>query len=161
MVNNYSDEFREAVVRRLLSENGPSITDLAEETGVSIASIWRWREKLSGELDLNGNKRPQDWSAEEKFLAILETAHLNEEELGSYCRRNGLTCEQLEIWKQTCISSIRKGPKVDPEKKNLEKELKSVKRELRRKEKALSETAALLVLKKKAAEIWGLEEEDD
>ena len=106
-------------------------------------------------------KRPQDWTAEEKFMAIMETAAMNEEELGSYCRRNGVTSEQLSLWKETCLASIRKGPKVDPERKILEKENKFLKRDLRRKEKALAETAALLVLKKKAAEIWGEGEEGD
>ena len=106
-------------------------------------------------------RRPQDWSADEKFMAILETANMTEGELGSYCRRSGLTSSQLKLWKEMCLASIRKGPKVDPEKKGLEKEMKMLKRDLRRKEKALAETAALLVLKKKAAQIWGYEEEED
>jgi hypothetical protein len=39
-------------------------------------------------------------------------------------------------------------------------ENRTLKKELRRKDKALAETTALLVLKKKAASIWG-EPEDD
>ena len=106
-------------------------------------------------------KRPQDWSAEEKFQAVMDSANLNEEELGAYCRRNGLHAEVLGIWRETCLTSIRKGPRVNPVEKALKMELKKVKRDLRRKDKALAEATALLILKKKAELIWGEEGEDE
>ncbi len=155
----YALEFKEAIVRRLLLPNGPKLTELSLETGVAISTIWHWRKKFAGDDHLKKERRPQDWSAEEKFMAMMETGSMSEGELGSYYRRNGLTSDQLQLWKETCLASIRKGPKVDPEKKNLEKELRSLKRDLNRKEKALAETAALLVLKKKAAALWEWEEE--
>jgi len=40
------------------------------------------------------------------------------------------------------------------------KRIRSLEKELRRKDKALAETAALLVLKKKVQEIWGDEDEN-
>jgi transposase-like protein len=107
------------------------------------------------------NKRPQDWSAEEKLQAVMDAANLNEADLGEYCRRNGLHTEVLEIWRETCLTSIRKGPRINPVEKALQKEIKELKRDLRRKEKALAEATALLILKKKAALIWGTDGEDE
>lgn len=104
-------------------------------------------------------KRPQDWSAEEKLRVVIEVAQLNEEELGAYCRRNGIQPTQVEKWKETCLTGFRRGPSIDPEKKELKAELKETRKELRRKEKALAETAALLVLKKKANALWGVEDD--
>lgn len=160
----YSKEFREALVARLLSPGGPGMRALVRESGVNRNTLRRWKAEFleGGGWSLESKpKKPQDWSAEEKFLAVQETGPINEEDLGAYCRRNGLHVSQLNMWKEQCLASIRKGPKTDPEKKELRQEVKELKRELRRKEKALAETAALLVLKKKVATIWGEEDEDD
>lgn len=100
-------------------------------------------------------RRPQDWSAEEKFQAVMETANLNETELGAYCRRNGLHTQILEIWRETCLTSIRKGPRINPAEKALKKENKELKRDLRRKVKALAEATALLILKKSGPDLGG------
>ena len=158
----YSKEFREAMVARLLSPGG-GLKTLARESGLNRSTLRRWKVEFSeggGALE-SKSKKPQDWSAEEKFLAVQETGPMNEEDLGAYCRRNGLHVGQLNMWKAQCLASIRKGPKTDPEKRELRQEVKVLKRELRRKEKALAETAALLVLKKKMATIWGREEDED
>ena len=159
----HSKEFRDAMVSKLLSPGGPTIVALAAELGLGKSTLWRWKNefKQEGGSLMSKPRRPQDWPADEKFMAIMETASMTEEELGVYFRRTGLTSSQLRLWKETCLASIRKGPKVDPEKKDLEKEVKALKRDLRRKDKALAETAALLVLKKKAAQIWGYEEDED
>ena len=157
MPMSYPKAFRERTVARLLSPNGPTVMALAQEIGVSRASLYRWKDEYfhKGKVSEMGKKRSQDWSAEEKFQAVLETANLNEEDLGAYCRRNGLHVSTLKMWRETCLSSIRKGPKVNPEAKALKKENQELKRDLRRKEKALAEATALLVLKKKVALIWG------
>lgn len=139
------------MVSRLSSPGGPGIPDLARETGISAATLLRWRRshQIEGMETLDKKeKRPQDWSAEEKFMAILEISNMSEEALGAYCRRNGVHASQLELWKEQCLASVRKGPKVDPEKKALSQEIKELKRDLRKKEKALAEASALLILKK-------------
>jgi transposase-like protein len=106
------------------------------------------------------NKSPHQWSAEEKFTAVMQAANLTDEELGAFCRSKGVHASQLKQWRENFLASVRKGPKVDPEKKGLEKQIASLQRDLRRKERALAEASALLVLKKKAALIWGEGEED-
>lgn len=159
----YPKELRDAVIVKLLSPNSPGPTKVADEFGISFKTVYRWRNmyQQGSNMEDTLKKRPQDWSAEEKFQALMDTANLNEEEMGDYCRRNGLHSDVLQIWRETCLTSIRKGPRVNPIEKKLKVENKELKRDLRRKEKALAETTALLVLKKKAALIWGTDVEDE
>lgn len=109
-------------------------------------------------------KNPEKWSPEEKFRVVLETAPMSEAELAEYCRKKGLYAEQIAAWRDACISgnaSAAEREKVVKEQSRQDKQqIKALQRELRQKEKALAETAALLVLRKKANAIWG-EGEDE
>jgi len=101
-------------------------------------------------------------SSEEKFAVVIESASLNEVELSEYCRRKGLYPEQIQAWRKTCLQANASAtPKVDQTQVRAQaKQIKQLEAELRRKEKALAETAALLVLQKKVQAIWG-EPEDE
>jgi hypothetical protein len=92
----------------------------------------------------------------------VETASLNEVELSAYCRRQGLYPEQISAWRDTCLqANASVSAKVDRAQHNAQtKKIKQLEAELRRKDKALAETAALLVLQKKVQAIWG-EPEDE
>ena len=105
-------------------------------------------------------KRPQDWSAEEKLQAVIEAAAVSEEDLGAFLRRQGLHEAQLTQWRQLVLSGLKQAPKR-PGKASTgpDRRVRELERELARKEKALAEAAALLILKKKVREIWG--DEDD
>jgi hypothetical protein len=84
---------------------------------------------------------------------------LSEAELAEYCRKRGLYPEQVKAWRRACeeanaweeAQSRRLKASVREDKKRI----KGLERALREKEKALAETAALLVLRKKAEAIWG------
>lgn len=107
---------------------------------------------------------PEHWSGENKLAVVIETASLNEQELSEYCRRKGLYVEQIARWKEAAIagSETADAPLSKTERQELKAERnksRELEKELRRKEKALAEAAALLVLKKKAQTIWG-ESED-
>lgn len=106
-------------------------------------------------------RRPQDWSPEERFWALVETEGLSEEERGAWCRRQGLHTHHLVQWRGEMLAS-RDGPGAaagQTELRRLREENKALRKDLRRMEAALAETSALRVLKKKAASIWG-ENED-
>jgi len=107
---------------------------------------------------MNKEKRPQDWSREERLNALIETAKFSEEELGAWCRQKGIHTHHLEQWRRELA---REQPNnKNSEFKKLKEEIKNLKKELGRKDKALAETSALLVLKKKADAIWGDQEDD-
>ena len=104
-----------------------------------------------------GEKRPQDWSAEERFSAILQTHDMSEEELGAWCRGHGLHTHQLAQWRRDAIAGSRAegSGREQAQLKKLRQENSALRKEVTRKDKALAETAALLVLQKKARHLWG------
>ena len=105
-------------------------------------------------------KRPQDWSAEEKLQAVIEAASVSEKDLGAFLRRQGLHEAHLKEWRQLVLSGLQQAPKRSTKGSTAEtRRVRELERELTRKEKALAEAAALLVLKKKVRKIWG--DEDD
>jgi transposase-like protein len=105
-------------------------------------------------------KRPQDWNAEEKLCAVLEAAALSDEELGAFLRRKGLHEAQLQQWRDQMLSGLAPAPARQGKKAPEARRIRELEKELTRKDKALAETAALLVLKKKVQEIWGDEDDD-
>ena len=95
----------------------------------------------------------------------FETANLTEIEFSEYCREKGVYPEQVKEWKEACINANdnarEKSTKAGKELRAERKEKEKLEKELARKEKALAEVAALLVLRKKADAIWGKDEEDE
>ena len=157
----YSPERKSAVLKRMLPPNNVAIRQLAHEEGISEATLHKWRSEARGKGQLlpDANAGPEGWSSRDKFAAVLETAALNDADLSEYCRQRGLFPEQIMAWRLACeqandwdrASTVRMSQVTKEERKRI----KGLERELARKERALAETAALLVLKKKASAIWG------
>ncbi len=107
-------------------------------------------------------KTPNGWSAEEKLKAVLEAAAIPDEQLGAFLRRKGIHETHLEQWRMQMLGGLgKRGTNGKPSRRNADvKRIRSLEKELRRKDKALAETAALLVLEKKVQEIWGDEDDD-
>lgn len=159
----YSNELKKAIIEKLLA-TGRSQKSIADEAGVSRSSVQNWiREYRAGgakNVDRN-EKRPQDWTAEERFQALIETEQLSDENIGSWCRRHGLHTHHLKQWRDDAVSGCGNSRTVKDrtEQRRLKEQVRSLEKELIRKDKALAETAALLVLRKKANAIWGDGEE--
>ena len=169
---NYPETFKQKMVSKMVGPSSISANALSEEVGISQTSLSRWlreaaevevvTKRMNGRSKKPGGKRPQDWTAEEKLEAVLDASSLSEQELGAYLRRKGLHAAELEQWRRRVTEAATEALQGKRARKKASVEAKRVRqleRELRRKEKALAETAALLVLKKKAAAIWG--DEDD
>jgi transposase-like protein len=157
----YSPERKEAILKKLLPPNNKSVANLAAEEGISAATLFNWRKaaRRQGRL-LPDSGRPTDrWSTKEKFAAVLETASLNEAELASYCRKGGLFPDQIRSWRQACEKANDRPCERDAELREAvraeRKRNKELEREVLRKDKALAEAAALILLRKKAQAIWG------
>lgn len=162
----YPDERKEAVLKKMLPPNNKTIKELAQEEGISEVTLYNWRKaaRAEGRLMPDGDRTSAGWSAADKFAAVVETAALNEAELSAYCRQKGLYPEQIRQWREACEQANdwdrTQNQRLKETRKADERRIKELERELRQKEKALAETAALLVLRKKAQAIWG-EVEDD
>lgn len=157
----YTREFKEDVLNRLEPPTNDTVASLSEELGISKSAIYHWIRLRKGTKSNASNAGK--WSTEDKFHIVVETSSLTEQELSAYCRRKGLFVEDVKVWREQCIRANASNPK-DPEKleedlKGEKQKTKNLQKELRRKEKALAETAALLVLRKKAQAIWGDPEE--
>lgn len=160
----YSPERKESVLKKMLPPHNRSIRELSREEGISEPTLYQWRTEArrQGVLLPDGDQTPEGWTSRDKFAAVVETAALNEAELGSYCRQRGLYPEQIQAWRAACEQANdwdraqQRQLKVSREAD--QQRVRVLERELQRKEKALAEAAALLVLGKKAAAIWGEDE---
>ena len=165
-MSKYSEEFKEQAVRKMMPPNAMSVAQVGRETGVSEQTLYNWRNRLrhEGKAVPADPSNPEHWSGENKLAVVIETAGLNEEELAEYCRRKGLYVEQIARWREAAIAGAQTlRPLSAEERRELQHERKKTRKlekELKRKEKALAEAAALLVLQKKAQAIWGDGEDD-
>ena len=157
-MRRYSEAIRADVRRRMSPPMRQSVARISEELGIHVMTLYKWRKawRLQGEVVPASEKEPEGWSAADKFTVVLETAGLNATELSAYCRQKGLYPEQVDRWRQASQDANEKPVLTIKEQKELEKlraqdqrEIKQLKQELRRKEKALAEAAALLMLRKK------------
>jgi len=163
-MRQYSEEFKANIIARMLPPNNVGVPQLAQETGIPKDTLYTWRIKhRTPQGDIPAPQVASGkLSSEEKFAVVIESASLNEVELSEYCRRKGLYPEQIRAWRKTCLQANALAmPKVDRTQVRAQaKQIKQLEAELRRKDKALAETAALLVLQKKVQAIWG-EPEDE
>ena len=164
-MRHYSSEIKDTMVAKLCSPGGPSIYQLSKETGISQGSLYKWVQSFGEGRHLKKNQRSIDeWSPEQKLKAVIETEGLSEEQLGEYLRKNGLHSSNLSEWRQDMLSgfvSKRGRPRKDPELAAAQEENKLLKRDLRRKDRALAEQTALVILQKKAEKLWGKYEDDE
>jgi len=154
----HSDGFKARMIERLTGPNATTASALAVEVGVGQGTLSRW---LRQARSLNGmskqKKQPQGptkRSAEEKLRVVMAAAALSDEDLGAFLRREGLHEAQLTEWRAAAMRAAVEGLKTTPRKGRASatpeaKRIRELERELRRKEAALAEMAALHVLQKK------------
>ena len=165
-MRHISKETKEIILKKVLEKGDETIVSIAKANGIGRSTLHRWlmysqkgEATFDSKIKTNSNNK---LSRPEKFHHLMETAHLDELSVGAYCRKHGLYSHQLQQWSTSFMCSDELGKKANDKMKLkvLEVENKKLKQDLRRKEKALAEASALLVMKKKAALIWG-EVEDD
>lgn len=143
-----------------------SVPALAEETGISSVTLYAWRKqaRAAGAVVPGDGKSPSGWSSAEKFRVVLESAALSETELAEYCRRKGLYIEQVRAWRAACEqanATVQERTRTErAQAKDARTRIRELERESKRDKAALAEAAALLLLGKKAAAIWGKDADD-
>lgn len=142
------------------------VSELARETGITEQTLYTWRRQLKNQgVAVPGDgKKSEDWTSEDKFAVVLETAALNTAELAEYCRRKGLFAEQIAAWRLVCSTAnanaaqVAKGLRAQS--KEDQKRIRTLEKDLDRKEKALAELAALMILRKKHRRTGGRRKTD-
>jgi transposase len=165
-MKRYSKEFKKAAVQKMLSRGNRSVKLVSEDLGTSPQMLYLWVKELArgtaGGMKPT-ERRPQDLSAAEKMKAVIEFEVLPELDQGLYLRREGFMSEHLSGWKKICERALDVGqeaPVARAEWSEMNRKLKELEKDLLRKDRALAETTALLVLKKKADLIWGIHEDE-
>jgi transposase len=148
----YGQKFKDAVVARLLPPESSPLEAVSQETGISTATLERWRAAALSSAAGNGG---QHWTPAARLEAVITTAAMDEAARSAWCREHGLFPADLERWKQDAIGGLGE-PRGDgaAEVTQERRRIRELERDLTRKDKALAETAALRVLSKKLAAIF-------
>ncbi len=168
----FTQSFKIQAVEKALSRSGvTTLSDIASSLGIGCSTLSKWIIKARNqefevvspdEINrMTRDKRPLDWTLEERLNMVVACASLSDEKLSEYCREQGIYPHHVKQWKLDFVSGSAPQEKVvsPSEMKILKQENKTLKKELNRKDKALAETAALLVLQKKVNAIWGNDED--
>ncbi len=162
----FPKEFKDSILRELQPPQNKSVGEISERENIPKSTLYGWvrRAREKGQLiPNNGPANVDKWRQKDKARIVMETYSMNEQELGEYCRKLGLYVTEVKRWHQIFESAFdsRKPAKELEQALNIQKaENVKLEQELRYKEKALAEAAALLVLKKKIDSIWGDPEVD-
>jgi transposase len=147
-VARYGKAFRDRIVARLLPPESAAIDVVSREVGVSVGTLDRWRAQVLAEPGTLASR--QRWMPAARLEAVITTAAMDEAARSAWCREQGLYPAELEAWKRDAIAGLgelRAGSAVEARQDR--RRVKELERELHRKDKALAETTALLVLRKK------------
>lgn len=153
--DKYSPERKNAILCKLLPPNSEPIPQVAREEGIPEDTLYTWKRKA-----LNKDANPAllaslKMSSAERAMVFADVARMSDIELGAYAREHGLYVAQLKAIISFYLNVGRPDDGRRAEKKAENAEISDLKKENKRLEAALAETAALLVLSKKARAIWG------
>lgn len=161
----YSEDFKEQALAKVYSRgNDQSIQDVANDLNICLQTLKTWmnKAKLDSHRDQQSkSKRPQDWCPEERLAALQKSYGLSGEDLNAWCREQGVFAHHLAQWKADfCRQNGSSENRLEARTlQSLKVDNHRLERELLRKDKALAEAAALLVLQKKFRALLGGEVE--
>jgi transposase-like protein len=155
----YTESFRQQALEKVFTRGSNSIRVVAEDLNMSYGTLRNWMKADRIRSPANAglrSKRPHDWSLADRLQILMESHGLDEEALNVLCREKGIFRHHLEQWQAAFTASGAVDTRSQL--RELKEQNKALTRELNRKEKALAEAAALLVLQKKYQALW--EEKD-
>jgi len=155
MTKPYSAAFKQRMVQKLIGKNAMTAVALARQTGIRQQNLSRWLIEARSLPNVAADKpKPVTRTVEQKALLIANAATLEGDRLTELLEREGVTLAELESWRLALDGR-------ESSSRAMEKQVRTLERELRRKEKALAEAAALLILKKKLEDLYPEAEDDE
>jgi transposase-like protein len=150
-MTQYTKEKKEHALTLMSAPQNKPVVEVSKLTGIPEATLYLWRKQArsAGRAVPGDGQNPEDWSSANKFAVVLETAPLGEAELAEYCRQKGLFVEQVRRWRSEAQRALGQVSNGKAERAQDKKHIRELEKDLRRKEKALAEAAALLVLSRK------------
>lgn len=159
-MGSYSPERKAAVIARMLPPHSQSIYQISRQEGIPANTLYGWRSQAGispPQANDDPGKSPREWSQDARFSVLVETAPLSAHAVAEYCRRKGLYPEQIQQWKDEFMQPGQREERALIKKQ--QKEIQQLNREIARKDKALAEAAALLILEKKLKAFFDEERE--
>jgi transposase len=154
MTRPYSIAFKQKMVERLTGKNAVSAVRLARDTGIRQQNLSRWlQEARSLPYVVSSNESGPRWGVEQKAQLVANAAKLSGEQLTAYLAEQGVKLADFERWRSALQDDSHGSTAAG-------KRIRQLERELARKEKALAEAAALLVLKKRVQSLYPDEDDD-
>lgn len=167
LMPRYSQERKATVLKKLLPPHNRTVVSVAAEEGIADVTLYNWLKQCRQQgVPVPGQSRTgDDWSAEARLAVVIETAPMSETELSTYCREKGLFPEQVQQWKEACLQGAGSQParqkEAEANDRKYRKKIKRLEAEVNRKDKALAETTALLVLSKKLEALYGKDPDNE
>jgi transposase len=155
----YGQAFKDRAVARLLPPESAALEMVAREVGIGVQTLARWREASQSMA-----ARGRAWTAGARLEAVITTAALPEAGKSAWCREHGVYPAELKQWRSSASAALaepaeaRASPQATRQDR---KRIKELERDLLRKDRALAETAALLVLSKKVEAIFNRNRGED
>ncbi len=158
-MGSYSPERKAAVIARMLPPHSQTIYQISRLEGIPANTLYGWRSQagIPTQSAASESKLHLEWSQDARFAVIVETAPLSAHAVAEYCRRKGLYPEQIQQWKDEFMQPGQRAERALIKKQ--QKEIQQLNREIARKDKALAEAAALLILEKKLKAFFDEERE--
>ncbi len=156
--SSYSREFKEAIVSKIVNRGNRTVAQVCEDEGINKATAANWLRSVSMPSMSKKNKKKK-WSPKEKLKAISETMTADEAELGAYLRKEGLHSHQLKEWQNKALTSLGVASKAGDGIDERDVLIAELEQEILRKDKALAEASALLIIQKKVQLIWDLRDQ--
>lgn len=166
----YNDGFKARMVQRMTGANAISAMALSRDVGVPQVTLSQWlrNARTLGQMtrehgdEKGAPRRPKDWTAEERLNAVMDASSLKDSALGEFLRKKGLHEAQIKEWREAIFVALGVDAKRTRGKQapGDAKRILQLEKELLRKDRALAEVTALLVLKKKLDALMGVEDDD-
>lgn len=152
----YGKEYKDRVVARLLPPESAPVERVSAEVGVSASTLERWLAEALESASGGGEPARRVWTAAARLQAVIATASLDETAKSAWCREQGVYPQELTQWSASALDALADPKAVTGGASNgaERRRVKELERELRRKDRALAEAAALLVLSKKLSAIF-------
>ena len=156
-MNTYSPERKAALIARMMPPHNQPVVQIARSEGIPANTLYAWR--IQAGVGAAESQSPAEWSQDARFAVLVETAPLSAHAVAEYCRRKGLYPEQIQQWRDEFMQPGQREERALIKKQ--QKEIQQLNREIARKDKALAEAAALLILEKKLKAFFGEERGDE
>ena len=153
MTRPFSPAFKIKAVTRLIGKDAISAHQLGQEIGVPQTTLSRWLDEARSLPRVPLSKKPKTSTVDEKIKILAGAAALTGEQLSAFLKQHGVRLAEFEQWRLALDEEGRLS-------KGVTNRIRGLERELARKEKALAEAAALLILKKRLQSEFGVADDD-